>query len=262
MCVLLGFGCASQRPVVPVGHVPQVARASEQQIKQCLAMISQYSQKFPHTTNQNYLTRARSLVLKLTSFRKDLNDEMWTVAVLESGDVANAFATSGNCVVVFTGLMKRVNDKELAVVVAHEIGHVLGRHPEPDLGEVFNSVLSQGVGVAVGEAVMGGAKNAAGNAASGDIVGGLVTAALEGLLVNPDRQRLEYEADQIGLFLMADAGLDPSVAMAFWQKAETVLGAGHPIEFFSSHPSHKSRLSRIKEIMPGAMARYRRATGR
>lgn len=260
LCCYLAIGCASQRPVIPVGQVPQVAPASQDEVQSCLAMIQEYSKKFPHTGNPVYMQRAKNVVEKLTSFRKDLNDEMWTVAVLESGDMANALATTGNCVVIFTGLMKKVSDLELSVVVSHEIGHVLGRHPQPDLAEVFNSVLSQGVGVAVGEAVMGGSKSA--SAGGGDVVGNLVTAALQGLLVNPDSQRLEYEADQIGLFLMADAGLDPSAALSFWQKANTVLGSAHPIEFLSTHPSHNNRLNRLKEILPKATERYRAALNR
>ena len=41
----------------------------------------------------------------------------------------NAFVVPGGKVVVFTGLLRQMDDEDqLATVLAHEVGHVLGRH--------------------------------------------------------------------------------------------------------------------------------------
>mgnify|MGYP003342625502 CR=1 FL=1 len=48
------------------------------------------------------------------------------------------------------------------------------------------------------------------------IAGMLVAETVRALAVNPESQRQELEADQIGLFLMADAGFDPTHAIDFW----------------------------------------------
>lgn len=52
----------------------------------------------------------------------------WTFAVIDSPEV-NAFSTPGGLVLVTRGLLQQVkNEAQLAGVLAHEIGHVTGRH--------------------------------------------------------------------------------------------------------------------------------------
>jgi len=66
----------------------------------------------------------------------------------------------------------------------------------------------------------------------------IVRASLEAILVNPDQQGKELEADQIGIFMMADAGYDPQEAIDFWQHVQGDPDfSSSPLEFMSSHPS-------------------------
>ncbi len=52
-------------------------------------------------------------------------------------DSINAFATSGGFVYLNTGLIKAANNEaELAGVVAHEIGHIVGRHSVNRMREI------------------------------------------------------------------------------------------------------------------------------
>ncbi len=53
-----------------------------------------------------------------------------TIKVFDDDSTMNAFAMSGNQIFVFSGLIKESQDyEELAGVLAHELGHVLKRHP-------------------------------------------------------------------------------------------------------------------------------------
>ncbi len=63
--------------------------------------------------------------LAATSDRPDLP---YTFQVVRDNSI-NAFATMGGFVYLHTGLIKTAdNEAELASVIAHEIGHIVGRH--------------------------------------------------------------------------------------------------------------------------------------
>src|SRR5262245_3094078 len=56
---------------------------------------------------------------------KELPDAKWEFVVFDSKEV-NAFALPGGKVGVYTGLLQLAeNDSELAIVMGHEIGHVI-----------------------------------------------------------------------------------------------------------------------------------------
>ena len=57
---------------------------------------------------------------------------------------------------------------------------------------------------------------------------------------------------------MARAGYDPNEAVAFWERMSKA-GGDQPPEFMSTHPSHGTRVARLKELLPQAIEEYRRA---
>jgi predicted Zn-dependent protease len=67
----------------------------------------------------------------------------------------------------------------------------------------------------------------------------------------------EYEADRIGLALMAYAGYDPNEALNFWDRMEKLGGSGSMPEFLSTHPLSSDRINAIKAEIPEAMKFYR-----
>ena len=58
------------------------------------------------------------------------------------------------------------------------------------------------------------------------------------------------------MIFMAMAGYDPNVAVAFWQRMAEKKGGKSPPEFLSTHPSDETRIRKIKETLPEAMAYY------
>ena len=69
----------------------------------------------------------------------------------------------------------------------------------------------------------------------------------------------ESEADYIGLLLAADAGYDPQEAVRVWQRMQQASGGQQPQEFLSTHPGHETRIKRLSEHMPEALALYQQA---
>ncbi len=167
----------------------------------------------------------------------------WQFTVFQNDD-PNAFALPGGKVGVNTGLFKVAkNDDQLATVLGHEVGHAIARHGAER--------MSQGIATQLGEAAVG-------------IGTGLppeLTAEAANLLVTlPYSRTQESEADHIGLILMAKAGYDPRQAIELWQNFQK-LGGDKPPEFLSTHPSEGTRVERLQQLMPEALAIYDKQKG-
>ena len=177
-------------------------------------------------------------------------DYRWQFAVIDDPKQQNAFALPGGKVAVYTGLFPVAETANgLAVVLGHEIAHVLARHGAERMSQ---AMAAQAGGTFLG-AILG----------SGPGTNALLAAyglgAQVGVLL-PYSRTQESEADHIGLLLMAQAGYDPHGALAFWQRMERAGGANPP-EFLSTHPSHGMREQQIQAWLPEAL-RYFEAAGR
>ncbi|RIL12389.1 MAG: hypothetical protein DCC75_00590, partial [Proteobacteria bacterium] len=237
--LILLCSCAAHRAPVPVGEVPlqhQVSQEDEQYGHEVLNMLTQ---DFALDRDDRRINRVRDLVDKLTT-AANAGGNPWHVYVLVDDDFKNAAATRGNYIFVWTGLLRMVSsDGELATILAHEIGHLLAGHTQPTPQEEVNELLSGIAGSIAGQVV----------AAQGqhpfvaDLAEMLARELLSAIIVNPGSQRNELEADQIGIFLMADAGIDPNNAISFWERARSdpeLSGSG--LQFLSSHPDSEERL--------------------
>ena len=172
------------------------------------------------------------------------NDYQWEFKVLEDTQ-ANAFCLPGGKVAVYTGLLPVAQTTGgLAVVLGHEIGHVVARHG----AERMSQGLVAQVGGSLLSAVMGGGPNAS------MVLAAYGLGAQVGVLL-PFSRTQESEADHIGLILMAKAGYDPRAAVAFWERMEK-QGGGKTPEFLSTHPSHGTREQQVQAWMPEALRYY------
>lgn len=158
--------------------------------------------------------------------------------VLADEQTINAFALPGGQMFITEALLRRLEtDGQLAGVLAHEIGHVIGRHGAEHLAK---AELTQGL---TGAAVIAaydperpGTQNAA------------VVAAMIGQLVNMKFGRAdELESDNLGVQIMADAGYDPNSMVRVMEiLAKASEGGARPPEFFSTHPNPENRIERIR----------------
>jgi len=163
----------------------------------------------------------------------------WEVTVFDQESI-NAFALPGGNIGVFTGILEVTeNQDQLAAVLGHEVAHVIARHA----AERMTIGRVSGAAGAVGGAVIG-----TGNAG---------TLAALGLDL-PFGRKQEDEADLLGLDYMAQAGFDPRAAVTLWQNMRK-KNPGSPPEFLSTHPSSLTRIERLNERMPQALALYEEA---
>ena len=168
----------------------------------------------------------------------------WEVVLIDDDDVVNAWALPGGKMAVYTGILPYTRtDDGLAAVMGHEAAHAIARHG----GENLTRQALAGI-VAMGAAI-------AADPEDRELVA--LAAGAYGLLGEPAFSRAqESEADELGLFLAADAGYDPREAVLLWQR----MGerGGEPLEFLSSHPNSETRVRRLEALMPLAREIRRR----
>jgi predicted Zn-dependent protease len=219
-------------------------------------VLSALMREFPLERDDATVNRVRDIVDRLTA-AAGASQEPWHIYVLKADNVVNAAATRGNFVFVWTGMLRTARtDGELAAVLAHEIGHVLANHTSPTPQEETAGIMAQVTGEVAGRivAVQGP------YGPLGQLAGILAQEMVEAMIVNPESQRKEFEADQIGLFLMADAGYNPDDAITLWTTMARSDGPGDQmLTFFSSHPANEERLEEIHALLPAAHERYRTA---
>jgi predicted Zn-dependent protease len=217
------------------------------------------AEQYPLDRNDVRVNRVRELVYRLTE-QNNSHQDPWHVHVFADDSFKNAAATRGNYIFVWSGIINDVqDDHELAAILAHEIGHVLAGHTNADPALEAREMMAGAAGSVTEQALMATGQNS--------IIAGIAEAAvklsMQALLVNPEKQDKELEADHIGLFLMADAGFDPTKAVEFWERvADQPEYAGAPLEFLSSHPSSSTRYEELKKLLPDAIRRYNLRSGR
>lgn len=148
---------------------------------------------------------------------------------------ANAFVLPGGKVFVFTGLLNLVgNEDALAAVLGHEIAHQAASHDAERMSQAYVANLALGSGFFLVGMLPGLALFALWNLAGGYFVPDLVYSL-------PMSRTHEYEADHIGLMMMAEACYDPRSAIPFWKKMGVLAreqGGGEEFpEMLSTHPS-------------------------
>jgi len=176
------------------------------------------------------------------------NNYAWEFFVIDKDDEPNAFCLPGGKVFVYSGIFKyAANDDELAAVMGHEIGHALARHGAERMS---SGQLTQMTGQVLG-AVMQGRGNPQNTAAVMQAFG---IGSQLGIML-PHSRTQEYEADHIGLVLMAKAGYNPQSALSFWKKFSQ--SGGTPPEYLSTHPAPQHRIEQIKALIPKVMPLYK-----
>ncbi len=161
--------------------------------------------------------------------------------VIVDDDTINAFAASGGFILVNKGLVKTAkNEDELAVVLAHEIahtvrGHAIGSIKKSRMAGVYKEMLDSTVQL---DEQQLGTLTKAFEGAMDDMV--------DSMVVKGYSRDTEFEADRVGLAIMADAGYDPQAFIRFLEGLEKKMGGGGSGGFKSTHPSPKDRIGKLK----------------
>jgi predicted Zn-dependent protease len=163
----------------------------------------------------------------------------WRFYVVDDKSI-NAFATLGGRVYVHTGLLAASDSEaQLASVLGHEIGHIVGRHG------LENVKKSQKYGTLAGLATIAGA--ILGGQAGANLGGSLGNLIAGGYLMKHSRDA-EREADYLGLYNLKDAGYNTGGMIEMFDILQEV-SSNSPNSFGSilaSHPAPGERASNTR----------------
>jgi len=163
-------------------------------------------------------------------------------------DVPNAWAMPGGKVAIYEGILPFTADESgLAVVIGHEISHIVARHGNERMSQ---QLMVQLGGIALSEALSDKPEETQNIFLTVYGVGSQVGAIL------PYSREHEKEADRLGLIFMAMAGYNPESAIGFWERM-SASGGPKPPEFLSTHPSDATRIAEMKKSLPEAMKYYK-----
>jgi len=201
-------------------------------------LIAPYAERFPPREHavENYLQALAERLAKGVT----LPEGMVVRAHYVDEPVVNAFATLGGHIAVYRGLLERVPDENLlAMVVAHEIGHLQHRHPIRSLGRgvAFGAaltMLSASVGGQVADRVLGAS--------------GMLT------LMTFSRAQ-EEQADDTALEALAAVYGHAGGALETFRlmrEAARANGRSEPPKFLSTHPLTQARVDRLASAIARA----------
>lgn len=168
-------------------------------------------------------------------------DIKYSFTVLDSRTV-NAFTVGGGQVFVYRGLIELMgSEAELAGVIAHEIGHVVGKH-------TANALTTQLLmaGIVAGSAELIGGDNAKRRAAIEE-AGGVISFLRQAKYSRDD----EREADFLAVYSLYRLGYDPTAMNNVFDTFRKLGGDPSQLEiFFQDHPSPSERIENTSAELP------------
>ncbi|MCJ1479403.1 hypothetical protein MMC13_008088 [Lambiella insularis] len=195
-----------------------------------------------------------------------MEDLKWSLDVIPSGPSFYAAVTPTGNVFVGTGFLALApTDNEVALVLGHEIAHILAKHSH----ESFNRGILEGgfllpltplflLGAGITMIGLLGVDQIA-------LLGMLCFLPASPVVVSnlANSRTKESEADYIGMLLMAEAGYDPRIAPSFWEEIKTRDAEyvrqlkkkyGNRVkvgsEWESTHPHPDSRIKQVRAYIP------------
>ncbi len=181
---------------------------------------------------KNYVNTLGQYLVQYSG-RDDITFYFW---VLES-QVVNAYALPGGYIFVTSAAIKLMkNEAELAGVLAHEIAHVREKHVVNALnikGKESGATLTQ---------LSAGASDAF-RVAFDQAAGAALSILQEDGLQKSD----EFEADEIGLLIMVQAGYEPSAYHQYLARLDSTQSDALT-EVSKTHPSFAERVNHLKNM--------------
>jgi len=156
--------------------------------------------------------------------------------LLKDPEMVNAFALPGGQVFFTYGLLQYLEtEDEVAGVLGHEIGHVVGRHSAEQMAK---SQMWAGIAQAAGMAGADFNMNP-------QQVAGLIYQVKTTSYGRED----ENQADDLGVRFMVNAGYNPEGLMKVMEVLKAKGGSGGGPEFLKTHPDPGNRMEHIKAVI-------------
>lgn len=160
--------------------------------------------------------------------------------VLADTQTVNAFALPGGQIFITRALLNLLQTEgEIAGVLGHEIGHVVGRHSAE---QIAKSQLIQGLAGAASVGLYDPENPQSATAAQ--------MAQIVGAMVNMKYGRDdELQSDRLGVRFLADAGYDPRALIRVMEVLAGASGGARQPEFMSTHPDPGNRIQEIERAI-------------
>lgn len=224
--------CSSKEENPYTGRVQAINMTPDQEIaigyQSAPGMVQEYGGLYPDERLQAYVQSVgnklvQSSIARETPYRYEFH-------LLADDSTVNAFALPGGPVFITYALFSQLNEAQLAGVLGHEIGHVIGRHSAERIAETdFWRTVSMGASV---------------GADAGNIVGSI---GQNTLLKNGRGD--ELESDDLGVLLMIQSGYDPNEMIEVMEILKASSGPNRVPEFQSTHPDPENRIEKIREAI-------------
>lgn len=179
----------------------------------------------------------------------------WQMTVIKDPK-ENAWAMPGGKMAFYTGLAQNyhLTESEIAAIVGHEMAHALLEHSKKQMGAGVLSDLTVQLGAIAVQTRTG---------YDHDLINFGASMLHEYGFDKPYSRHHEYEADALGMQLMAMAGYNPVDAINVWKKMNAKQDGGSKAGgILSTHPSNNSRIQAMEKLLPKNRAIYERAIRR
>ncbi|QHI38556.1 Beta-barrel assembly-enhancing protease [Kordia antarctica] len=228
--------CGSQERNEYTNRVQTINMTTDEEIKLGFAnrdaMAQQHGGLYPDAGAQARVDMIGEKLVNMSMAKQ--SDYKFEFHLLADTRAINAFALPGGQIFITHALYSKLDDNQLAGVLGHEIGHVLGRHSAERIAETdFWKTISTGANV---------------GADMGNLVGGYA----QNTLLQNGRED-ELESDDLGVLLMINSGYDPKAMIDVMKILKSAAGPNRVPEFQSTHPDPENRIAKIKE----AIAKYK-----
>lgn len=220
------------------GRVQRLALASEQEeiamgLQAAPQMIREMGGEHPDRKAQSLVNAVGQKLIATTAVKQ--TQYPFKFYLLADDRTVNAFALPGGQIFITSALFKQLkSEDQLAGILGHEIGHVVGRHSNEQMAQQGLWVgIARGVGMLLSD---------------GQSMGGMQVAdMLAQVRLKSYGRDDELESDRLGLRFMAQAGYDPQALIGVMEILAQASGGGGGPEFLSTHPAPANRIGRIKE---------------
>ncbi len=225
--------CSSKETNPFTGRVQTINMTSDQEIAIGLQSAPQMAQQHGgFHPNESYQALVDNVGNKLVSNSiANQTPYQYEFHLLADPNTINAFALPGGQIFITYALFSKLeNEDQLAGVLGHEIGHVLGRHSAERIAESeFWSTVTTGASV-------------------GADMGGLVSGIGQQTLLTNGRGD-ELESDDLGVKFMIKAGYNPEEMIGVMEILKAAAGPNRVPEFQSTHPDPDNRIEKIREAI-------------